>query len=242
MMDLGQPIRRPMRQAIAPTRSDNRAPLTAEGELRRREVLDCAVELFAEKGYDGTSINDIAAITTLKKASLYHYFPSKQSILAAVLEEEMAGLWAVAHEAAHIDDPVERIRGLLAAHLTNFRRRLPQIVVFLLERKSLDPNLAAPYLERRREYDALYVDAIRDGQRQGVFRVDDPVVLAYAVLGMANWMVQWYNPSGRLSLEDITKILQRCAIGAISRTPPRAESARNQRKPPGLQRNRSRAR
>ena len=195
------------------------APLTAEGGQRRREVLDCAVKLFAEKGFDGTSINDIAAMTTLKKPSLYHYFPSKQSILAAVLEDAMAELWPAALEAAQISDPVERIRALLAVHLNNFRRKRPLIVVFLLERTKLDAASAATYFEWRRQYNAFYVDAIRDGQKQGVFRDDDPVVLAYAVLGIMNWIIQWYDPDGRSSLEDVTDILQRCALGAISWAP-----------------------
>jgi AcrR family transcriptional regulator len=198
---------------VAKTRA---VPLTVEGGVRRQEVLDCAVKLFAEKGFAGTSINDIAERTTLKKASLYHYFPSKQHILAAVLEDEMTALWASAREIAQISDPVERIRRLLAAHLSNFRRKLPQIRVFLLERAQIDSKLTATYLEERREYDTLYVEAIRDGQKQGVFRIDDPVVLAYAVLGIVNWMVQWYDPRGRLSLEEVTTILQRCALGAIT--------------------------
>jgi AcrR family transcriptional regulator len=196
------------------------APLTVEGGQRRQEVLDCAVKLFAEKGFDATSINDIAAMTTLKKPSLYHYFPSKQSILAAVLEDAMAELWPAALEAAQISDPVERIRALLAVHLSNFRRKRPHIVVFLLERTKLDAASAASYLEWRRQYNAFYVDAIREGQKQGVFRDDDPVVLAYAVLGIMNWIIQWYDPDERSSPEDVTDILQRCALGAISWTPP----------------------
>lgn len=211
-------------------RGQHEAALTAEGVQRRQEVLDCAVRLFAERGFDGTSINDIAALTTLQKASLYHYFPSKQSILAAVLEDGIADLWAAARTAAQIADPVERICGLLAAHVSNFRRRLPHIVVFLTERAKLDGKLGARYLARRREYDALYVDAIRDGQNAGVFRVDDPVILAYAVLGMVNWMVQWYDPKGRLSLDDLTHILQRCALGALSVDAPSPASSDHHRK------------
>lgn len=188
---------------------------TAEGGLRRQEVLDCAMELFAERGFDGTSLNDIAQRTTLKKASLYHYFPSKQHILATVLEDEMNALWDQAHEIAKIADPMERIRQLLAAHLSNFRRKLPQIRVFLLERTQIDTGLASTYLQKRRDYDALYIEAIKEGQKQGVLRVDDPVVLAYAVLGIVNWMVQWYDPKGRLSLEEVSAILQRCALAAL---------------------------
>jgi TetR/AcrR family transcriptional regulator, cholesterol catabolism regulator len=205
------------------SRARDEAPPSVEGGQRRQEVLDCAVKLFAERGFDGTSINDIAAMTTLKKPSLYHYFPSKQSILAAVLEDGMADLWPVAQAAAQISDPAERIRALLAAHLSNIRAKLPHIVVFLLERRKVDPKLASTYLEQRRRYDAFYIEAIRDGQAQGLFRVDDPVVLAYAVLGMVNWMVQWYDPTGRLPLDEVTNILQRCALGAISWPPAAAE-------------------
>ena len=195
-------------------------PITVEGGSRRQEVLDCAVKLFAERGFDGTSINDIAERTTLKKPSLYHYFPSKQHILVAVLEDEMSALWVRAQEIAQIADPMERIRGLLAAHLSNFRRKLPQIRVFLLERTKIDAKLASRYLEQRRLYDALYVDTIREGQQAGIFRADDPVVLAYAVLGIVNWMVQWYDPRGRLSLDEVTTILQQCAVGALSAAVP----------------------
>jgi AcrR family transcriptional regulator len=193
------------------------ATLTVEGGIRRREVLDRAAELFAQRGFDATSINDIATATTIKKASLYHYFPSKQSILTAILEDGIAELLADAEKAAQIRDPAERIRGLLAAHLKSFRHKLPQVIVFLHERNALDPELTAGYLQQRQRYDSLYVDAIREGQQRRMFRDEDPAVLAYAVLGMMNWMVQWYNPNGRLSLDEIAEILEQCALGAISR-------------------------
>jgi AcrR family transcriptional regulator len=191
--------------------------LTVDWELRRQDVLERAAELFAAKGFHGTSITDIAASTPLKKASLYHYFPSKQRILADILDSGINSLLEEAAEAAKLADPVERISALLAAHLTNFRRKLSQVIVFLLERNALDDDAAASYLERRQAYDALYIDTIREGQRLGLFRDDDPVVLAYAVLGMVNWMVQWYDPNGRLSLGEITGIMQRAALAAISR-------------------------
>jgi AcrR family transcriptional regulator len=217
---------------FAKSRTKKAAPLTAEGVQRRQEVLDCAVKLFAQRGFDGTSINDIAIMTTLQKASLYHYFPSKQSILAAVLEDGIADLWAAVQTAALIDDPIERISGLLAAHVSNFRRRLPHIVVFLTERAKLDGKLGATYLEQRRQYDSLYINAIRDGQKAGLFRSDDPVILAYAVLGMANWMVQWYDPKGRLSLDEVKQILQRCALGALSVNAPSLAARDNHRRRP----------
>jgi AcrR family transcriptional regulator len=196
-------------------RPETAAPLTPEGEVRRQDVLDRAAELFALKGFHGTSITDIAASTPLKKPTLYHYFTSKQAILAEILDNGIRALLRDAAPAAAIADPAERIQALLAAHLTNFQDKLPQVMVFLLERHALEAANATSYLELRSQYDALFVDAIREGQAQGMFREDDPVILAYAVLGMVNWMAQWYDPAGRLPLSDISSIMQRLVLAAL---------------------------
>jgi AcrR family transcriptional regulator len=195
---------------------------TIEGERKRREVLDCAARLFATQGFDNTSINDIAAMANLKKPSLYHYFPSKQSLLVAILTDGMDQLWADASAAAAIKDPVARLDALLTSHLHNFGQKLNHVAVFLLERRVIERFEAEgeetrAYLERRRAYDQLFVDAIRAGQRKRVFRADDPVVMSYAILGMVNWMVQWYRADGALGLEEISAILRRSALSAVSR-------------------------
>ena len=210
---------------MAEKRSDvvsERPDTTVEGERKRREVMDCAAELFARHGFDNTSINDIAHMANLKKPSLYHYFPSKHSLLLAILTDGMAHLWADASQAAAIKDPVARLDALLTSHLHNFGQKLAHVAVFLLERRVLERSEAdqaetRAYLEQRRAYDRLFADAIRDGQKKGLFRQDDPVVLSYAILGMVNWMVQWYRVDGPLSLEEISGILRRSALGALAK-------------------------
>jgi TetR/AcrR family transcriptional regulator, cholesterol catabolism regulator len=96
-------------------------------------------------------------------------------------------------------------------------------VVFLLERRVILREIAAtdtePYLAKRRAYDRLFVDCIRDGQASGAFRDGDPVVLAFGLLGMLNWMVQWYDPNGRLTMEQIGETLRSCANAAVAKQP-----------------------
>jgi TetR/AcrR family transcriptional regulator, cholesterol catabolism regulator len=211
--------------AIEPTRrSAHHDSTTAEGDARRQLVLDKAALLFAEHGFENTTLSDIAEAADLRKPSVYHYFPSKHSILLAVLTEGMDEIWRSANEAAQIDDLTERFQALFDAHLHNFQRRLAHVVVFLLEQRRLGPDIrddpdAKAYMDQRRAYDHLFIDCIRQGQRVGLFRRGDPAVLAYGILGMVNWMVQWYDPNGRLSMDEIGAILRGCAISAVLKPP-----------------------
>jgi TetR/AcrR family transcriptional regulator, cholesterol catabolism regulator len=188
---------------------------------RRQKILDVAADLFARRGFEATTLSDVARAAELKKATLYHYFPSKNAILLAVLAEGIDQLLENSAEAVAIADPLRRLDALLAAHLRNFEHKLAHVVVFLLERRVIVRDIAAidtePYLVKRRAYDRLFVDCIRDGQASGVFRDGDPVVLAFGLLGMLNWMVQWYDPNGRLTMEQIGKMLRSCANAAVAK-------------------------
>jgi AcrR family transcriptional regulator len=190
---------------------------------RRQEILDVAADLFATHGFEATTLIDVARSAHLKKASLYHYFPSKNAIFLAVLAEGIDDLLENSREAVAIAEPAQRLDALLAAHLRNFEHKLAHVVVFLLDRRAILRELPASdtneYLVKRRAYDRLFVDCILDGQAAGVFRDGDPVVLAFGLLGMLNWMVQWYDPNGHLTMEEIGDMLRSCANAAIRRSP-----------------------
>ena len=201
------------------------AESTAEGAARRALILDVAAELFARQGFNSTTLRDVAHAAALKKASVYHYFSSKDAILLAVLAEGIDELLSGAMEAARTSDPVDRLDALLAVHLRNFEAKLAHVIVFLMERRTLEHELAdSPevrnYINKRRTYDKVFVDCVRAGQRSGVFRRGDPVVLAYGILGMLNWMVQWYDPAGRLTMDRISSTLRSCALAAVAMPAP----------------------
>jgi TetR/AcrR family transcriptional regulator, cholesterol catabolism regulator len=212
-------------KALNPTkRTAAHDSTTPEGETRRQLILDQATSLFATQGFDKTTLTDIAAAAELHKPSLYHYFPSKDAILLAVLSDGMNEILGNARRVAQVKDPVERFRALFGEHLRNFERRRVHVIVFLLERRRLTPDLlkepeAQVYMDGRHAYDHLFTDCIREGQRTGVFRAGDPSVLAYGILGMVNWMVQWYDPEGRMSMNAIGEILLECATSAIRAVP-----------------------
>ena len=190
-------------------------------DQKRRDILDVSAGLFASKGVDRTSMDDIGRACGLEKPSLYHYFPSKKAILGGILALGVDDLIADANGVleAGVVDPTERLAQLLRAHSRNFDRKLPHVKVFLLEERALDAPERQKYLDRRREYEQIIIDLITEGQDQGVFRPGDPTILAYGVLGMFNWMVQWYDPRGRTTAEEIGELLVAAAIGAVRADP-----------------------
>ncbi|MDT4934913.1 MAG: hypothetical protein QOK11_2805 [Pseudonocardiales bacterium] len=204
-------------RAAASAHDDGEWDRRASWSQKQRSILDTAAELFASKGVDRTSMDDIGRGCGLEKPSLYHYFKSKKAILAGVLSLGVDDLIqdAYAVMAADIADPAVKLERLLHSHSRNFDRKLPHVKVFLLESRSLDAPERQKYLDRRREYEQIIVDTIHEGQEQGVFRSGDATILAYGILGMFNWMVQWYDPSRSMSAEQIGRTLVEAALGAV---------------------------
>jgi AcrR family transcriptional regulator len=187
---------------------------------RKEELLTLASQLFAERGFHNTSMQDIADVAGIQKASIYYYYKSKDAILSDVLLEGVSDLLRDAREAvASSTNPEEQLRALLRAHVRNLRRNLNQVIVFLHERRALDgrPEFSQ-YFEWRREYDAMYVGILRAGQEQGLFCDGDPRVMAYGILGSYNWLVQWWKPDGPLSIDEIHQVLAEMALKGVRRT------------------------
>ncbi|MEA3185166.1 MAG: TetR/AcrR family transcriptional regulator, cholesterol catabolism regulator [Ilumatobacteraceae bacterium] len=190
-------------------------------DKRKRHIIDAAAELFAVRGFDRTSVADIAQACGLEKPSLYHYFPSKKSILLGVLA---LGIDDLIHEANEvlkqdIDDPLERLHQLLLCHSRNFDKKISHVKTFLLESNGLDAAERERYLARRREYEQIILDVVIEGQAAHRVRDGDPVILAYGVLGMFNWMVQWYKTGGSVSAEAIGNILASVAVQGLAPAP-----------------------
>lgn len=174
-------------------------------QSREEEILHVATTLFSERGYHNTSMEDIAQAVAIRKASLYYYFAAKDDILWRILEVSAERLVMAARGIAERDDlpPLRKLEELLAVHARHVELDQEQIIVFLSERRALNSDRGGRYLQWRRDYDAMFEQVIRDGQATGVFRAGDPRLIGFGILGMYNWLVQWYDPSGPLSVDDV---------------------------------------
>lgn len=183
--------------------SDNGAPRRQATETGQAFVA-AATTLFAEKGFNGTSIGDLAKELGLTTASLYYHVSGKQELLLRVLEDGMSSFLTRLEELAELDlEPREKIRLAVENHLHFVLTHKQEVAVFLRERRFLESPLRETYDARVNRYDHLFTEVIREGMATGTVPAGDPTLLRFAILGMINWIVEWYEPGGRLSTDEI---------------------------------------
>jgi AcrR family transcriptional regulator len=186
----------------------------------RQEILRTAARLFQQQGYDATSMNDVAAALKLSKGGLYHHFQSKDEILFHIMSHAMEITEErVINGARRIEDPEERLRTLIRLHIgVVLSEEDREITVMLHENHPLPPALRRKINGRKKEYVHFVENLIADVQRQR--NSPSPVTpraAAFALLGMINWIYQWYKPGGSLTgdaiLHQFTDIFFRGAVG-----------------------------
>lgn len=182
----------------------------------RERVRRAALKLFATRGFHGTGIRDLAQEANLSSASLYHYMGTKEALLAELMRESLVSLLGSARAAvAGITDPRERLRVLVALHVTTHATQPDETRVVDNEVRSLSPESQQAVIRLRDSYETLWAEAIDDGVRSGIFHTDEPTVSRLALLEMCNGVARWYSPSGPLSLEQLSRHYATLALGAL---------------------------
>ncbi|HYV15611.1 MAG TPA: TetR/AcrR family transcriptional regulator [Conexibacter sp.] len=182
-----------------------RPALRARYDRRRQEVVDVAAQLFAQRGYHGTSIEDLIAATGLTRGGLYHYTDSKQGLLFGVLDELMDPLLEQARGiVGEPGRPEEHLRLVARAWLAHVAAHLDHMVVFERERATLEADPRWEQVRRaRREFEHLLAGVLERGRADGSFAIDDPQLVLLALLGMVNHTANWLRPAGRLRPEQV---------------------------------------
>jgi TetR/AcrR family transcriptional regulator, cholesterol catabolism regulator len=188
----------------APT-PPTRPALRARYDARRREVVDTAARLFAERGYASTSISELTAATGLAAGGLYHYIEGKDDLLIAICDELLEPLLdrareIVASEAAAVD----HLRELVAAWVGHVVAHRHHMLVFTQERQAIESE---PRWRRvrsqRRAFEQILDDVLARGEADGSMSFADRRLSLLALLGMVNYTPQWVRPNGRLEAEEI---------------------------------------
>jgi TetR/AcrR family transcriptional regulator, cholesterol catabolism regulator len=180
---------------------------TLEARQKLREICRVAARVFYEKGYDGASMQDIAEAVGLTKAGLYHHVSSKDMLLFEIMNYGMDILEeAVLAKVKDIQDPREKLRQTILGHIDLVvRARDMEITVILHENRSLKGNLRKQINTRKRAY-IEYLEGLiaRVQEQSGVAPRLSPHIAAFAVLGMINWLYQWYHLEGPVKEEEIS--------------------------------------
>ncbi len=180
-------------------------PPTVSDDYRAVEIYREAATIISEKGFDATSMGDIANAVDLTKGGLYYYIKGKKALLFAIMDFAMNRLEAeVLEPARKEEDPEQRLEILLSGHIDLVIEDDAAMTILVYEEEGLDENHRSKVRQRKR----AYADFLRDTITAVLDKYDrhskiDPAVAAYSVLGMAHWVVRWYRPDGRLSREEV---------------------------------------
>jgi AcrR family transcriptional regulator len=180
----------------------------ADFEEKQRVILDHAAQVFAEQGMEKASMSQIATVAQVSKALLYHYYPSKDALIFAIITTHLEGL-DTAIEAA--DDPAlppqERLRKLVGAVLENYRGADNQHKVQLNATSALSEEQKAEItaIERRivRRF-SVVLDQVNPGLNTKERPLLMPVTMS--LFGMMNWVYMWFRDGGRISREDYADV------------------------------------
>lgn len=181
---------------------------TDEAKQKLREICRIAARVFYEKGYDGASMQDIASAVGLTKAGLYHHIVSKDHLLYEIMNYGMDILQeTVLEKVKNIPDPREKLRQTIIGHIDLIvRARDLEITVILHENRSLKGALHKKINARKREYIHYLEGLIAAVQEQkGGKPMLDSRVAAFALLGIINWLYQWYRPDGPIKQNEIAQ-------------------------------------
>ena len=170
---------------------------------RRDHILNIAVSAFRQKGYSGTSMQEIGRALERTKGSLYYYFPDKEAILYRCHERALDHILEVAREARRASrGPAAALRHLIERHVAIMVHEFLGTAL-ALEVGALSGTRLDEVVKRRDRYERILREVIAEGVRTGAFRALDAKLAAFAILGSINWIAQWYRPAGRLRPEDI---------------------------------------
>jgi AcrR family transcriptional regulator len=196
----------------------------------RQEILRTAARLFQQRGYDATSMNDVAAALKLSKGGLYHHFQSKDEILFEIMNHAMdITQERVINPVRGIASAEDRLRALIRLHIeVVLSPRDREITVMLHENHPLPPALRKRINARKKDYvhflenlmAEVQMEARRDAQRETpptrpASGKVSPRAAAFALLGMINWIYQWYKPEGDLQTHNLIPQFTELIFGGI---------------------------
>ena len=194
-----------------------RASSKANGtQDKHAEIFSAALKLFQEKGYHGASMQDLADAVGMQKASLYYYFKSKEDLLVLVCERATSAftqeLTAIV---ASDSNATEKLRRVIEDYLIALCEQLDLFTVFLHEQKFLGDAQKKRLRTEGKRHAELLAAILKQGIASGEFRSVNITITTRAILGMCNWLYEWYSPEGTLKPQEIAEIFSDMALHGL---------------------------
>ena len=173
--------------------------------ISKPQILETARRLFRVHGYRGTTLAQVAAELGVTRAALYHWLPSKESVLCEIHELVMDDLWEKVEIILATDaDDVERLEAILRTHVRSVAANMDAITVFFQDEASLPEGPARRIAKKKSQYDQAVKILVRSAQAKGAIRPDlDASLIVMSLMGMCNWLYQWFDPRGSATADEV---------------------------------------
>jgi AcrR family transcriptional regulator len=180
--------------------------LVSDPSTPRGKLVQAAAHLFSSRGFDRTTVRDLAAMVGIQSGSIFHHFKSKDDILRAVMEEAIHYNLALMRAVlVGLVDPRERLRALIRCELQAINGVSGEAMsVLVYEWRSLSPEGQQLILGLRDIYESIWLEVLQQVYEQGLVAVE-PFILRRLLTGTLSWTVTWFRPEGSLTLDDLAE-------------------------------------
>lgn len=183
---------------------ESRAKETVPELEGRSRIMAAAQELFAAKGFNGTSIRDIARAADMSMSNMYHHFGSKENVLIAIYEEGAEEILTELHAVVNMDmDPVARLELLVERHMKYAQKVNSKARLFTVEIDQIPEGAREPVARCERGILNVYKQELRLIRALGRLRPIDITVAAFIIIAAVNWPLRWYREGGKLSYGEV---------------------------------------
>lgn len=183
---------------------------------RKNNVYQAALRLFQKRGYDKTSIQEIADAVNLQKGSLYHYITSKENLLFEIIYGTVTNMVEMIRVVQSDGlPPREKLCHAIETHLLTGTSLLDEFSLMMQETKYLPPKLKRQIILKKKQYEMIFRKIIGEGIKGEEFKKLNSKVTSFMVLGAMNWLYQWYSSKGPLSPKDISDIFCEIMVDGI---------------------------
>jgi AcrR family transcriptional regulator len=183
---------------------------------KKEEIFNSATEIFAKKGYEKTTLEEIAAELKMTKGSLYYYFKGKEDILFQSLMRAHSLANEVLNGVAEKKDlpAKERLALAVKEHIKILTRKF--VYATLRQQDLLLPGeLRSAVMAEREKFQNVFMSIVQEGIEEGSFKKSNLKMVSYAILGAVNWVARWYSPEGDMSPDEIGDVFAEYLLGGL---------------------------
>jgi TetR/AcrR family transcriptional regulator, cholesterol catabolism regulator len=193
------------------------------------KIYEVATRLFGDQSYPATSMRDISQAVGILPGSLYSHISGKEALLLEIVESGITKYLDAVAPIAEGSEPADvRLRAAIQAHLGVVAENIEQTLVTFHQWKYLEESNRQRVIEMRQSYQEMFTRIVKDGIKSGVFRKNlDGTLCVLGLLGMLNWVPEWFSPSGSRTAEQVADGLADLVLSGMMASKPPARAKRD---------------